>query len=95
MLVFIKYFYKNKKLKLYLRDCAAVLNDFIYQIGRSIVISCSPLAPTELDPQETQTNFVSRELGCGCSFAPKFNYSPKCLRSHCKISQKVGLKLTS
>jgi hypothetical protein len=33
MLVFNKYFYKKKKLKLYFGDCVAVLNDFIYQTG--------------------------------------------------------------
>jgi hypothetical protein len=31
MLVFNKYFYNNKKLKLYFRDRVAVLNNFIYQ----------------------------------------------------------------
>jgi hypothetical protein len=36
MLVFNKYFYKNKKSKLYFEDHVAVLNDFIYQTGRSI-----------------------------------------------------------
>jgi hypothetical protein len=36
MLVFNKYFYKNKKLKLYFGDRVAVLNDFIYQTGGSI-----------------------------------------------------------
>jgi hypothetical protein len=36
MLVFNKYFYKNKKSKLYFGDRAAVLNDFIYQTGGSI-----------------------------------------------------------
>jgi hypothetical protein len=35
MLVFNKYLYKNKKLKLYFGDCVAVLNDFIYQTGWS------------------------------------------------------------
>jgi hypothetical protein len=30
MLVFNKYFYKNKKLKLYFGDCVVVLNNFIY-----------------------------------------------------------------
>jgi hypothetical protein len=29
MLFFNKYFYKNKKLKLYLGECVGVLNDFI------------------------------------------------------------------
>jgi hypothetical protein len=36
MLVFNKYFYKNKKSKLYFGDRVAVLNDFIYQTGGSI-----------------------------------------------------------
>jgi hypothetical protein len=36
MLVFNKYFYKNKKSKLYFGDRIAVLNDFIYQTGGSI-----------------------------------------------------------
>jgi hypothetical protein len=36
MLVFNKYFYKNKKSKLYFEDRIAVLNDFIYQTGGSI-----------------------------------------------------------
>jgi hypothetical protein len=36
MLVFNKYFYKNKKLKLYFGDRVAVLNDFIYQTRGSI-----------------------------------------------------------
>jgi hypothetical protein len=35
MLVFNKYFYKNKKSKLYFWDRVAVLNDFIYQTGGS------------------------------------------------------------
>jgi hypothetical protein len=35
MLVFNKYFYKNKKSKLYIGDSVAVLNDFIYQTGGS------------------------------------------------------------
>jgi hypothetical protein len=35
MLVFNKYFYKNKKSKLYFGDSVAVLNDFIYQTGGS------------------------------------------------------------
>jgi hypothetical protein len=37
MLVFNKYFYKKKKSKLYFGDCVAVLNDFIYQTGGSII----------------------------------------------------------
>jgi hypothetical protein len=36
MLTFNKYFYKNKKSKLYFGDRVAVLNDFIYQTGGSI-----------------------------------------------------------
>jgi hypothetical protein len=36
MLIFNKYFYKNKKSKLYFGDRVAVLNDFIYQTGGSI-----------------------------------------------------------
>jgi hypothetical protein len=35
MLIFNKYFYKNKKSKLYFGDRVAVLNDFIYQTGGS------------------------------------------------------------
>jgi hypothetical protein len=35
MLVFNKYFYKNKKSKLYFGDRVVVLNDFIYQTGGS------------------------------------------------------------
>jgi hypothetical protein len=36
MLTFInKYFYKNKKSKLYFEDRVVVLNDFIYQTGGS------------------------------------------------------------
>jgi hypothetical protein len=35
MLVFNKYFYKKKMLKLYFGDRVAVLNDFIYQTGGS------------------------------------------------------------
>jgi adenine/guanine phosphoribosyltransferase-like PRPP-binding protein len=35
MLVFNKYFYKNKKSKLYFGDRVAVLDDFIYQTGGS------------------------------------------------------------
>jgi hypothetical protein len=38
MLVFNKYFYKNKKSKLYFGDRVAVLNDFIYQTGGSTII---------------------------------------------------------
>jgi hypothetical protein len=37
MLVFNKYFYKNKKSKLYFGDRITVLNDFIYQTGGSTV----------------------------------------------------------
>jgi hypothetical protein len=40
MLVFNKYFYKKKKLKLYFGDRVAVLNDFIYQTGGSTVFLC-------------------------------------------------------
>jgi hypothetical protein len=40
MLVFNKYFYKKKKLKLYFVDRVAVLNDFIYQTGGSTVFLC-------------------------------------------------------
>jgi hypothetical protein len=40
-LVFNKYFYKNKKLKLYFRDCVAFLNDFIYRSGSSTFICLS------------------------------------------------------
>jgi hypothetical protein len=36
MLIFNKYFYKNKKSKLYFGDRVAVLNDLIYQTGGSI-----------------------------------------------------------
>jgi hypothetical protein len=36
MLVFNKFFYKNKKSKLYFGDRVAVLNDFIYQTGGSM-----------------------------------------------------------
>jgi hypothetical protein len=36
MLVFNKYFYKNKKSKLYFGDRVVVLNDFIYQTGGSM-----------------------------------------------------------
>jgi hypothetical protein len=36
MLIFNKYFYKNKKSKLYFGDRVAVLNDFIYQTGGSM-----------------------------------------------------------
>jgi hypothetical protein len=39
MLVFNKYFYKNKKSKLYVGDRVAVLNDFIYQTGGSILFN--------------------------------------------------------
>jgi hypothetical protein len=39
MLVFNKFFYKNKKSKLYFGDRVAVLNDFIYQTGGSISIN--------------------------------------------------------
>jgi hypothetical protein len=38
MLIFNKYFYKNKKSKLYFEDHVAVLNDFIYQTGGSTTI---------------------------------------------------------
>jgi hypothetical protein len=38
MLVFNKYFYTNKKSKLYFGDRVAVLNDFIYQTGGSTPI---------------------------------------------------------
>jgi hypothetical protein len=38
MLVFNKYFYKNKKAKLYFIDCIDVLIDFIYQTGGVFVI---------------------------------------------------------
>jgi hypothetical protein len=38
MLVFNKYLYKNKKSNLYFGDYVAVLNDFIYQTGRSILL---------------------------------------------------------
>jgi hypothetical protein len=37
MLVFNKHFYKKKKSKLYFGDRVAVLNDFIYQTGGSII----------------------------------------------------------
>jgi uncharacterized protein YutD len=36
MLVLNKYFYKNKKSKLYIGDRVAVLNDMIYEYGGSI-----------------------------------------------------------
>jgi hypothetical protein len=36
MLVFNKYFYKNKKSKLYFGDRVTVLNDFIYQTRGSM-----------------------------------------------------------
>jgi hypothetical protein len=35
MFVFNKYFYKNKKSRLYFGDRVAVLNDLIYQTGGS------------------------------------------------------------
>jgi hypothetical protein len=41
MLTFNKYFYKNKKSKLYFGDRVAVLNDFIYQTGESMLFSTS------------------------------------------------------
>jgi hypothetical protein len=44
MLVFNKYFHKNKKLKLYFGDRVAVLNDFIYQTGGSIPAAILPCA---------------------------------------------------
>jgi hypothetical protein len=37
MLVFNKYFYKNEKSKLYFGDRVAVLNNFIYQTGGSML----------------------------------------------------------
>jgi hypothetical protein len=37
MLDFNKYFYKNKKSKLYFADHVAVLNDIIYQIRGSML----------------------------------------------------------
>jgi hypothetical protein len=37
MLVFKKYFYKKKNLKLYFGDRVAVLNDFIYQTREYII----------------------------------------------------------
>jgi hypothetical protein len=37
MLVFNKYFYKNKKLKLYFGDRITVINDFIYQTRGSML----------------------------------------------------------
>jgi hypothetical protein len=36
MLVFNKYFYKNKKSKLYFWDRVAVLNDLFYEYGGSM-----------------------------------------------------------
>jgi hypothetical protein len=39
MLIFNKYFYKNKKSKLYFGDRVAVLNDFIYQTGGSTMLN--------------------------------------------------------
>jgi hypothetical protein len=35
--MFNKYFYKNKKSKSYFGDYVAVLNDFIYRTGGSVV----------------------------------------------------------
>jgi hypothetical protein len=35
MLVFNKFFYKNKMSKLYFGDCVAILNNSIYQTGGS------------------------------------------------------------
>jgi hypothetical protein len=40
MLVFNKYFYKSKKSKLYFGDRVPILNDFIYQTGRSTLTGC-------------------------------------------------------
>jgi hypothetical protein len=53
MLVFNKYFYKNKKSKLYFGDRVAVLNDFIYQTGGSTLANLVPKGmyanPTAVD----------------------------------------------
>jgi hypothetical protein len=46
MLVFNKYFYKNKKSKLYFGDRVAVLNDFICQTG-GITFACSSMQATK------------------------------------------------
>jgi hypothetical protein len=50
MLIFNKYFYKNKKSKLYFGDHVAVLNDFIYQTGGSIFL------PTEASKAINKVN---------------------------------------
>jgi hypothetical protein len=49
MLFFNKYFYKNKKSKLYFGDRVAVINDFIYQTGgiiRALPIQTLPIEST-------------------------------------------------
>jgi hypothetical protein len=43
-LVFNKYFYKNKKPKLYFGDRVAILHDFIYQTGGTMLLSFDKLA---------------------------------------------------
>jgi hypothetical protein len=45
MLIFNKYFYKNKKSKLYFGDRVAVINDFIYQTGGSMLPSIIEFSP--------------------------------------------------
>jgi hypothetical protein len=57
MLVFNKYFYKNKKSKLYFGDRVTVLNDFIYQTGGS---TC--MALLRVNGASMHANAVCRRL---------------------------------
>jgi hypothetical protein len=58
MLVFNKYFYKNKKSKLYFGDRVAVLNDFIYQIGGSKPKDILPLSTKECNSRFSMSQTI-------------------------------------
>jgi hypothetical protein len=75
MLVFNKYFYKNKKLKLYFGDRVAVLNDFIYQTGWSTTYGVDWLAPKILAHQCFGMSKFWSLIGLLSKFCQPFTFS--------------------
>jgi hypothetical protein len=83
MLVFNKYFYKNKKSKLYFRDRVAVLKDFIYQTRGSMNSLCG----TEPEAEAfTGTSPAIVKEGIKVLHA----YSKEVRRHHLKIRRPRG-----
>jgi hypothetical protein len=63
MLIFNKYFYKNKKSKLYFGDRVTVLNDFIYQTGGSTTQTLTHARTHAHSPVRTHIHKLEMAMG--------------------------------